>query len=296
MLFKNKKYVIEGDCGMAFDTVRVGANICKLRKCLGITQTELADRLGISFQAVSNWERGNSMPDISKLGELSEILGASIDDILGNERIARIADAVLKDEPAGEVTREELESIAPMLNDEQMETLVDEEDAQTEDIASVAPFLSTGFIDEYARKRISEGVHPKSLTSIVPFMSQSAVDALADEGVKLHGLPAIMDYVPFLSSSKVDRLAIEAYEKHKTLESIMGIVPFISNQRINELALQVYGETGELSSISPIMPFVSDSVINSIAKRVVEKEGIRGLQPLLPFIETSVLEKFLRKK
>ena len=38
-----------------------------------MTQMELADRMGISFQVVSNWERGNSMPDISKLPELAEI-------------------------------------------------------------------------------------------------------------------------------------------------------------------------------------------------------------------------------
>ena len=55
----------------------------------------LADRLGISFQAVSNWERGVSMPDIAKLGELSELLNVSIDEILGNERAAKLAESVL---------------------------------------------------------------------------------------------------------------------------------------------------------------------------------------------------------
>lgn len=267
MLFKNKRIVIEGDDGMAFETMRVGANICKLRKKLGITQTELADRMGISFQAVSNWECGNSMPDISKLGELSEILGASIDEILGNERIARIADAVLNDEPAKDVTGEELESIAPILKDEQVEKLLDREDAQTDDIASVAPFLSTGFIDDYARKKIAEGVHPERIMGIIPFMSDRAINELADTALKLHGLQAISSYIPFLSSSKVDRLAIEAYEKHKTLESLTSLLPFMSG-----------------------------SAIGSIAKQVLDKDGLRGIQPLLPFVDSSILEKFIREK
>lgn len=43
-----------------FDMQQVGSRISKLRKSIGITQTGLADRLGISFQAVSNWERGVS--------------------------------------------------------------------------------------------------------------------------------------------------------------------------------------------------------------------------------------------
>lgn len=296
MLFKNKRIVIEGEDGMAFDTVRVGANICKLRKNLGITQTELADGLSISFQAVSNWERGNSMPDISKLGELSEILGASIDEILGNKRIALIANAVLNDEPADDVTAEELESVAPMLKDEQVEMLLDREVAQIDDITSVAPFLSTGFIDDYARKKIADGVHPESIIGIIPFMSDSAINELADTAFKLHGLHAISSYIPFLSSSKVDRLAIEAYEKHKTLESLTSLLPFISGRMTDKLALSAYAETGSLSEIEVILPFMSGSAVGSIAKQVLDKDGLRGIQPLLPFVESSVLEKYISEK
>ena len=52
-------------------------------------QLELADKLSISFQAVSNWERGNSMPDISKLPELAEIFGVTIDAIIGHDNTER---------------------------------------------------------------------------------------------------------------------------------------------------------------------------------------------------------------
>lgn len=42
------------------DMKQVGIRISKLRKSAGMTQMEMADRLGISFQAISNWERGVS--------------------------------------------------------------------------------------------------------------------------------------------------------------------------------------------------------------------------------------------
>ena len=42
------------------DMERVGVRISQLRKLAGMTQMEMADRLGISFQAISNWERGVS--------------------------------------------------------------------------------------------------------------------------------------------------------------------------------------------------------------------------------------------
>ena len=74
-----------------FNMTQVGINISKMRKSKGLTQMELADKLGISFQAVSNWERGISMPDISKLGELSALFDVSTDEILGSGRISEIA-------------------------------------------------------------------------------------------------------------------------------------------------------------------------------------------------------------
>ena len=73
-----------------FNMARIGANIMKARKAKGLTQMALADELGISFQAVSNWERGQSCPDIAKLGELSQLLEVSIDELLGNRRAAEI--------------------------------------------------------------------------------------------------------------------------------------------------------------------------------------------------------------
>ena len=50
-----------------FDTRKIGMKIAALRKAKDMTQLELADKMMVSYQAVSNWERGNSLPDISKL-------------------------------------------------------------------------------------------------------------------------------------------------------------------------------------------------------------------------------------
>ena len=59
----------------------IGNKIRKLRFRASLTQEQLADRLGISAQAVSKWENAVAMPDISLLPELSEIFGVSIDEL-----------------------------------------------------------------------------------------------------------------------------------------------------------------------------------------------------------------------
>ena len=65
-----------------------GKKIRQLRFKAGMTQEQLAERLGIGPQSVSKWETGVSMPDITSLPLLAEIFGVSIDDLfdLTNEQ------------------------------------------------------------------------------------------------------------------------------------------------------------------------------------------------------------------
>jgi transcriptional regulator with XRE-family HTH domain len=62
-----------------FSIVKMGRRISQLRKAKNLTQMGLADLLGVSFQSVSNWERGIAMPDISRLPELAQIFNCTID-------------------------------------------------------------------------------------------------------------------------------------------------------------------------------------------------------------------------
>lgn len=67
---------------------KVGEQIAVLRKSKGLTQSELGERIGVSFQVVSKWERGDTLPDITLLPDLAKILETTIDFILlGNEKV-----------------------------------------------------------------------------------------------------------------------------------------------------------------------------------------------------------------
>jgi transcriptional regulator with XRE-family HTH domain len=59
-------------------TITIGNKIAEARKKINISQSQLAQRLFISAQAVGKWERGESMPDIITFSRLAEILGVDL--------------------------------------------------------------------------------------------------------------------------------------------------------------------------------------------------------------------------
>lgn len=63
----------------------LGKRIVSHRKRLGLTQDQLAEKLGVTAQAVSKWENDQSCPDISVLPLLADIFGISTDELLGRD-------------------------------------------------------------------------------------------------------------------------------------------------------------------------------------------------------------------
>lgn len=71
------------------DIIKIGKYIAGKRKELGMTQKQLAEKLGMSDKSVSKWERGVCLPDVSVYSDLCLILGISINEFLAGEDIAQ---------------------------------------------------------------------------------------------------------------------------------------------------------------------------------------------------------------
>lgn len=69
------------------DTVKIGKYIAGKRKALGMTQAQVAEKLGMSDKSVSKWERGICLPDVSVYMVLCEILGISLNEFIAGEDI-----------------------------------------------------------------------------------------------------------------------------------------------------------------------------------------------------------------
>ena len=208
MLFSKPKENKTED-GKMFDMRKIGKRIAELRKSKNITQMALADMMGISFQAVSNWERGESMPDISKLGELSEIFGVSIDDILCNKRAAEIVEEISAGEKPSDITPEELTEAVPLMAPEQAEESIKEnkEKMTISQLAALAPYMDEDDVGKVVRELVKNGGSLEDIAALAPFMDDDDIKELAKEKLKSSGkIEDISAFVPFMDEDDIGEI------------------------------------------------------------------------------------------
>ena len=221
------------------DLRRIGNNLYTIRKAKGLTQMALADGLNVSFQAVSNWERGQTCPDLSNLMELSRLLDISVDELLGNRRAAQITKDIAKDRiPSLEA--EELEQVAPLLTEEQADRAAGNKISMT-DLMTVAPFVSEEFLSRQARKHLESGCTLWELGALAPFLDETVLGELLlsarTEGYSLSELSSIAPFVDEKILGTLVQRMLKAGTKVKSNE-LSAILPFLSDEMTEALLEQ----------------------------------------------------------
>lgn len=293
MFFNNKPH--QEAQGLMFDQQRIGANIMKARKAKGYTQMTLADALGVSFQAVSNWERGQTCPDIANLSELSRVLDLSIDELLGNRRAAEITREIAEDKTP-ELQPEELQQVAPLLSEKQADRAAEGCSMSLAELAQFAPFVSREFLSEHTRRYLECGCKLEELTSIAPFLDRELLQELAllsyEQG---NTLQEITPLAPFLGKKVTSLLAQKAYDTTGILSDLSPIAPFVERELLSRLALDAHKKNG-LSDILSLAPFLRKETLNVIAADMLQTGKLTDITPLLPFLDKHIIEEFLNNR
>ena len=302
-----------------FDTVKVGRIISQKRKEHNMTQMQLADALGISFQAVSNWERGNSMPDISKLPELAELFGCSIAELLGGGASAGNVEKLAKGEGQG-LSLGEIAEVAPVLTPEVLDEAV--ESARRGDTPSVAcgdSSLQEGAegesddedcdedIDEEDEegedeedeeeprrfhafwKRTGRGAraHIRDGKTVYILGAEKSGEKRKDKA-KSKRLKELMMLAPFLSSERLRELVEELRGEGHTVSELVPLPPFLSEEDLDALIVLADADDGELAALAP---FLSQETLKKLAERSGVKSG--QLIALAPFLSEEALEELV---
>ena len=205
-----------------FDMSEIGKRISNYRKQKNLTQMEIADRLNISFQAVSSWERGETMPDITKLPELAQILEVTIDNILDAPNQTQIIEKInegniqdiSKDENIG---LDDIIQTAPLLKPLQLNELLKGDDYivdSIEELSGIAPYVSKEILEKLAEK--ADKVDSiEELSGIAPFVGREILEKLAQKATKMDSIDELSGIAPFISKEVLDKIIINLKSVHK---------------------------------------------------------------------------------
>lgn len=248
-----------------FDTMKVAKRIREARIAQNMTQTNLADAMGVSYQAVSNWERGNSMPDISKLEDLCGVLRITVEQLLGMESKETAAIAkVLKEET---VTVEELAEIAPMLPPDTIKAQAEKSAGEPGKkyniaaLAEIAPYLDDDFLEE-----LVESVEVESLEELEPLAA-------------------------YLDEDVLDRLVRKA--PRSDVRGIAALAPYLNEDTLSWLVLE---RDAELDShlLEELGPYLEEDTLDALAERQIAKGNVKCLSGLYCYMDDETVHKIAK--
>ncbi len=257
-----------------FDMQRVSKTISTLRKERNMTQMELADRLGISFQAVSNWERGQTMPDISKLSELAEIFGVTIDELLGNGKSTKVVEKLIHEEPVEEeLSAEDFLNVAPLVKPRQAEKLFENvrDQLSMKELIMAAPFIPEDVLDRMAIDAAQREKSIKHLIGLMPFMSKQAIGQCMDFAMDADEIDVkkLVAAAPFLGKDRLDQIA-DRVVKDGSAKHLVSLAPFIRKKTLTRAALHFAQKDG-FTAILPLLPFMDKDELSGLFQRRAEE-------------------------
>ena len=149
----------------------LGQKLKELRSLKGLTQKELADKLHVSFQTVSKWEKDENEPDIVTLKQLAKLFGCSVDSLLGGNEEEKGS------EPNKRPYRETMHTNAAYV-----QTVVDRDHGYTDGVKKV----SKDFYN-FNSKRFEELFKELNVTKSINIQYDSLIKFFIDEKLKIFG-------------------------------------------------------------------------------------------------------------
>ena len=203
-----------------FNTQTFGLKLAQLRKNADMTQSDLAERLNVTRQAVSKYEIGDSFPDVTILVTMAEVFGVSVDELIGagspTAGEAAILNSLAQGKEPDTATPEDVASLAVWLKPSAVERLtvnLAKQGINVSRLMDIAVYLS----DEGTQRLLSEtdcaGITPEMLEHLLPFMDYDSMCRILDKI-----LEGEMDW-HLLKPLRVDRSLIEA-------AVIEGVLPY----------------------------------------------------------------------
>lgn len=298
--------------------MNIGKTIADYRKAANMTQSEVADKLGVTYQAVSKWERDESLPDITMLPKIADLFNISIDNLLRGsfemkeEKEVETAKQIIEEAAVSETeknndSKEEidltetifseveqeiednlidvsglLEQLAPLMKPNQLDRVISKLGKVDKKLNKVYPFLKRERMDELIEMTPLDELE---LDELLPFLNSAQRDLLIKKIVLLEDVPEWLDLdelYPFLNSNQKTVLLswLLAYDRFDLLDEFL---PF-SNAEQREKIIDEMIETGNLNYVSDTYSYINKELKNRLLTYFIANKKGEDIAELLEFM------------
>lgn len=298
--------------------MNIGKTIADYRKAANMTQSEVADQLGVTYQAVSKWERDESLPDITMLPKIADLFNISIDTLLRGsfemkeEKEVETAKQIIEEATESEAVKDAdpkeetdltdtifnevehdiedtfnnvgdlLEQLAPLMKPNQLDRIVSKLSKADKKLNKVYPFLKRERMSELIEKTPLDELE---LDELLPFLNSAQRDLLIKKIVHLENVPTWLDLdelYPFLNADqKLTLLSwLLAYDRFDLLDEFL---PF-SNAEQREKIINEMIETENLNYVSDTYPFINKELKTRLLTYFIENKMGEEVAELLEFM------------
>lgn len=298
--------------------MNIGKTIADYRKAANMTQSEVADKLGVTYQAVSKWERDESLPDITMLPKIADLFNISIDNLLRGsfemkeEKEVETAKQIIEEAAVSETEKDNdskeeidltetifseveqeiednlidvsglLEQLAPLMKPNQLDRVISKLGKVDKKLNKVYPFLKRERMDELIEMTPLDELE---LDELLPFLNSVQRDLLIKKIVLLEDVPKWLDLdelYPFLNSNQKTVLLswLLAYDRFDLLDEFL---PF-SNAEQREKIIDEMIETGNLNYVSDTYPYINKELKNRLLTYFIANKKGEDIAELLEFM------------
>jgi transcriptional regulator with XRE-family HTH domain len=269
---------------------RTGAYISRLRKAKDWTQLELAERLHVTHQAVSQWEKGASMPDISLLQPLAQLLGVTVDDLLNGEPVRPAASRVSRGAIVSELAQGHAGEAA---------RLIKENPEGVDLMLETAPLARPSQIDEVVTHLAGFEFTLRQIVALAPFVSENVLQTLIDNAT-FDQIEAgdVVELAPFVGSETLDGLLPRVPASALGLNTLIELAPFAGDTALAArlLGLLQAGQAVASEQVAALAPFVNDRVLEALIVRLPDGSlPIEFVVELAPFASEAALDRLIER-
>ncbi len=212
-----------------FGITKFGAYLSRLRKNADMTQSELADKLNVTHQAVSRYEKGHCFPDISILVLLAEIFDITLDELINSGEPTKGESKILGNVAVGnnDVVADDFQDIvnlAPILKPSVLTKLSENCKKQGVDISSIvelAEYLNDETVVSLMEKADFQSINDELLKKLLPLLdikSKSMIfEKIIDGEMDWHFIEILLPYAEYLTS-QIEAAVIEGALPNEALD------------------------------------------------------------------------------